>query len=153
MTIDTKRLRRLAEATPFDHQYVDVRKDELIALLDEVDKLRRRINAMAEVATHCPESPHHERACCSATSCSCWCHRQYTAGPPPDGRTVDEHLDELTQRKRPYKPDQKRVDEGDYIRAGGGAICDRCGFPYYDHAPVVGYEWLTRACDGRLLKL
>jgi hypothetical protein len=29
---------------------------------------------MCTCATHCPESPHHERACCSATRCACWCH-------------------------------------------------------------------------------
>ena len=55
--------------------------------------------------------------------------------------------------RRPSKPDAKRVDENDYVRAGGGAICDRCGFCYYDHPTVPGYEWLNRACDGRLLKL
>jgi hypothetical protein len=63
------------------------------------------------------------------------------------------HVVEPTGRRRPYKPDQKRVDAGDYVRASGLAICDGCGFPYFDHPPVVGFEWLQRACDGRLLKL
>jgi hypothetical protein len=57
------------------------------------------------------------------------------------------------ERLRPYKPDKKRVDAGDWIRASGLCICQVCGFEYYDHAPVVGYEWLQRLCDGRLVKL
>jgi hypothetical protein len=33
------------------------------------------------------------------------------------------------------------------------AICEVCGVCYFDHAPVQGFAWLVRACDGRLLKL
>jgi hypothetical protein len=65
----------------------------------------------------------------------------------------EEPLDAPRARWRPYKPDQLRVDAGDYTRASGDAICTRCNVPYYDHAPVVGFEFLRRACDGRLLKL
>ncbi len=56
-------------------------------------------------------------------------------------------------RKRPHKPDQVRVDRGDYVRASGISTCSICGCLYIEHAPVVGFEWLNRACDGRLLKL
>lgn len=59
----------------------------------------------------------------------------------------------MTERARPYKPDQIRVDRGDYVRASGLVLCEVCGVCYFDHPPVVGFEWLRRACDGRLLKL
>lgn len=40
---------------------------------------------MCTCASHCPESPHHERACCSATRCDCACHKQTSApGYPAD---------------------------------------------------------------------
>lgn len=32
-------------------------------------------------------------------------------------------------------------------------LCPVCGYKYYDHAPVIGYPWLNRLCDGRLVKL
>jgi len=60
-------------------------------------------------------------------------------------------MDEET--RRPYKPDIIRVDRGDYVRASGMVLCEICGVAYFDHAPVQGFEWLHRACDGRLLKL
>lgn len=60
---------------------------------------------------------------------------------------------EDTDRKRPYKPDMKRVDAGEWVRASGQVLCDKCNYPYADHVPVVGYEWLTRLCDGNLVKL
>jgi hypothetical protein len=57
------------------------------------------------------------------------------------------------QRKRPYKPDLIRVERGDYVRASHLMVCDGCGCMYIEHSPVVGYEWLNRLCDGRLVKL
>jgi hypothetical protein len=59
----------------------------------------------------------------------------------------------MEERRKPYKPDAKRVDENDYARAGGDTVCSRCGFAYYDHAPVVGFPWVQRLCDGRFVKL
>lgn len=53
---------------------------------------------------------------------------------------------------RPRKPDKARVDRGDWTRASGLVVCT-CGFPYADHDSVRGFEWLTRLCDGRLVKL
>lgn len=58
-----------------------------------------------------------------------------------------------TGKRRPNKVDQHRVDQGEIVRAGGDVACDHCGHLYYDHPAVVGFEWLRRACDGRLLKL
>lgn len=60
--------------------------------------------------------------------------------------------DELA-RRRPYKPDAIRVDRADWMRASGMSICEVCGVCYFDHAPVQGYEWLRRLCDGGLVKL
>lgn len=51
------------------------------------------------------------------------------------------------------KPDHKRINDGDYIRASGECVCATCQFPYRDHDTVPGARWLHRACDGRLLKL
>lgn len=62
-------------------------------------------------------------------------------------------LDRLLDERRPHKPDQIRVDRGDYVRAAGDTECKICGCLYYDHAPVVGYAWLHQLCDGRLVKL
>lgn len=59
---------------------------------------------------------------------------------------------EDSDRKRPYKPDLIRVERGDWSRASGMCLCDVCATAYFDHAPVTGYEWLTRLCDGRLVK-
>lgn len=54
---------------------------------------------------------------------------------------------------KPNKVDQKRVDDGDWYRAGGDAICEHCGFVYYDHPPVPHFLWLRRLCNGNLIKL
>lgn len=56
-------------------------------------------------------------------------------------------------RRRPYAPDQLRVDRGDWNRASGHCDCAVCGLNYFAHVPVLGFEWLTRLCDGRLVKL
>lgn len=57
------------------------------------------------------------------------------------------------ERRRPYKPDAMRVERGDWLRAGGAVICSVCGFEYRKHAPVVGFEWLNRLCNGMLVRL
>lgn len=54
---------------------------------------------------------------------------------------------------KPFKPDLIRVDRGDYVRASGEVVCEICGCKYWEHPTVHGFEWLHRACDGRLLKL
>lgn len=57
-------------------------------------------------------------------------------------------------RKRPYKPDEYRVEVmHDWNRASGDCICEVCGYKYYDHQPVPGYTWLRKLCDGDLVKL
>lgn len=55
--------------------------------------------------------------------------------------------------ERPFKPDRIRIDRGDWRRASGMCVCQICGCDYYDHPNVRGYEWLTRLCDGQLVKL
>jgi hypothetical protein len=69
-----------------------------------------------------------------------------------------EKLERITSQppaptRRPFKPDQHRVNRGDWRRASGLTICAICHFPFADHADVRGYEWLQRLCDGRLVKL
>ena len=57
------------------------------------------------------------------------------------------------ERRKPYRPDAKRIDAGDWTRASGQCVCDVCGCLYFEHAPVQGFEWMHRICDGRLVKL
>ena len=57
------------------------------------------------------------------------------------------------ERLRPYDPDRVRVENGDWFRAGGDCICEKCGYTYYQHAPVTGYRWLHKLCNGDLVKL
>ena len=54
---------------------------------------------------------------------------------------------------KPFRPDTIRVERGDYVRVSGDVECPVCGCEYWMHATVQGYEFLRRACDGRLLKL
>lgn len=56
-------------------------------------------------------------------------------------------------RRRPYRPDQIRVDRGDYRKASGRQLCGICGCDYNAHPDVRGYSWLTRLCNGSLVKL
>lgn len=32
-------------------------------------------NGICTCAMHCPQSPHHEYACCRSQTCDCWCHQ------------------------------------------------------------------------------
>jgi len=64
-----------------------------------------------------------------------------------------EHSLFPVEPRRPFKPDEIRVERGDWQRASGLCRCEICGCEYYAHANVRGYEWLNRLCDGRLVKL
>lgn len=48
------------------------------------------------------------------------------------------------------------VNPIDFVRVGGDVVCE-CGKLMYDHpmdGPYYqGFQWLHRACDGRLVKL
>ena len=35
-----------------------------------------RTEGMCACAVHCSNSPYHEKACCSETWCTCWCHAE-----------------------------------------------------------------------------
>jgi chromosome segregation ATPase len=56
-------------------------------------------------------------------------------------------------RSRPFRPDQKRMDRGDWSRASQYTVCEVCGCQFWEHATVQGYQWVHRICDGRLVKL
>lgn len=66
---------------------------------------------------------HNPRALdCSCASCRVAAPRvtkradgSYTAGPPPDGRSVDAHLDELASRPRGYNAENRT----DYVQSDG----------------------------------
>lgn len=67
--------------------------------------------------------------------------------------TVIDSIEGEEPRERPKKPDEKRVDAGDWMRASGDVKCRDCGFEYREHDTVRGYRWLHRLCSGRLVKL
>lgn len=59
---------------------------------------------------------------------------------------------------RPNAIDRHRVEDlGDWNRTGdvacAGAREAACGRLYHEHPVVLGFEWLRRLCDGRLVKL
>jgi predicted nuclease with TOPRIM domain len=64
---------------------------------------------------------------------------------------MDERLEHLSTK--PFRPDVKRMDAGDWTHASSICVCDACGYQYWEHAHVPGYEWVHRLCDGRLVKL
>lgn len=61
--------------------------------------------------------------------------------------------DLVPRRRKPYKPDAVRVEDGDWIRAAGDVLCKTCGYAYREHAPIVGFEWLHMLCNGKIVKL
>jgi hypothetical protein len=75
--------------------------------------------------------------------------------PEPDrvGGRMSCPLSSCPMEHRLYEPDEIRVERGDWHRASGLVECLVCGLPCYDHAPVTGFPWLHRICDGRLVKL
>lgn len=48
--------------------------------------------------------------------------------------------------------DKELIDAGDWMRAGGECVCT-CGYKYSQHDPVNGALWMTRLCNGKLVKL
>jgi hypothetical protein len=48
--------------------------------------------------------------------------------------------------------DAQRIKDGDVARVSGECVCSFCGKKYYDHPPVIGALWLTKLCDGLLVK-
>lgn len=55
--------------------------------------------------------------------------------------------------RKAFRPDTKRIDAGDWVRASNLSVCEVCGYQYWEHADVPGFEWIHRLCDGRLVKL
>lgn len=68
---------------------------------------------------------------------------------------AQDELEELKDdsNARPFRPDAKRIDAGDWTRACGQSVCDVCGYQYWEHATVQGFTWMHRLCDGRFIKL
>lgn len=69
----------------------------------------------------------------------CWMHavkqRRTEGGYPQDVLIIDGVV---------------YIDRG---RAGGGVVCDLCGKQFYDHPRVKELPFLTKLCDGTLVKL
>lgn len=67
--------------------------------------------------------------------------------------TLEEFLDEgIYDESRIPEKYLDKVQAGDWRRAGGGVVCDRCGLQYYDH-PNVPFAALTILCNGDLVHL
>ncbi len=49
--------------------------------------------------------------------------------------------------------DLKRLDDGNWFRAGGDCICQTCGKKYYDHPQLITQSWINKLCDESLVKL
>jgi hypothetical protein len=55
---------------------------------------------------------------------------------------------------RVYEPDRIRVEEMyDWRRGFSEDTCAVCDCTLKAHAPVPGYPWLVKLCDGELVKL
>jgi hypothetical protein len=53
-----------------------------------------------------------------------------------------------------YEPDRIRIEEQyDWRRGFSEDVCDICGCRFKAHQPVPDYGWLTKLCDGELVKL
>lgn len=48
---------------------------------------------------------------------------------------------------------ERRVIEGEYLRANGNCICSICQQEYKKHSILLKYSWLIILCDGQLVKL
>ncbi len=59
----------------------------------------------------------------------------------------------VLEQRKPFKADTIRVDRGEYERASHMCVCTTCGCKYIEHPHVPGYSWLTRVCNGSLVKL
>lgn len=64
-----------------------------------------------------------------------------------------EELEPAEEHAKPFRPDVKRMDRGDWIHSSSQCVCAVCGFQFWEHATVPGYMWMHRICDGRLVKL
>lgn len=64
-----------------------------------------------------------------------------------------EELEPAEEHAKPFRPDVKRINSGDWIRSSSQCVCDVCGYQYWEHATVPGFMWMHRICDGRLVKL
>lgn len=42
--------------------------------------------------------------------------------------------------------DKVKLEEGEWQRVGGDAVCDCCGLPWRAHPEVQGARWLRRGC-------
>uniref|UniRef100_A0AB74UM69 Uncharacterized protein n=1 Tax=Caulobacter phage BL57 TaxID=3348355 RepID=A0AB74UM69_9VIRU len=68
---------------------------------------------------------------------------------------------ELRQQHDEYGNAEHLLSDADYAvilagtwrRVSGDNLCGHCGKLYYDHPQVIGALWLTRICNGSLVKL
>ena len=90
------------------------------------------------MSVHCTQL----RICCAElASREAECEYEHVAEPAGGVRVEGIH-----------RIDRLRLDRGDMVRVGGDAVCEVCGFKYYDHPTIQGARFLQRACDGRLIK-
>lgn len=71
-----------------------------------------------------------------------------------------EYLEQLQKTPQELTEEESRRI-GEFYRAGGDCLCDKCGKKFYDHEPYMpsaktttgNYAWLRELCNGDLVKL
>jgi hypothetical protein len=127
----------------------------MVAALIEVAREFNYANRAIEIAEECDDCDAEDDLYCAEHA---WLRRElqaardalfaavYAIGQPTEPK----------RRKIPVTPKiHERLTNGDYLRAGGNAKCERCERTYIEHdvldTPNGG--WWAVACDGRILKL
>lgn len=62
-------------------------------------------------------------------------------------------LNNLFRGIKPSAEDLEKIENNEYERAGGECICDLCLKPYRKHLSFIDYNYLTRLCNGKIVKL
>lgn len=105
---------------------------------------------MCTCATHCPESPHHDRACCYQVRCECWCHDIFhpdTCTLPDPGNSSLKGVDRFLRRfyEHPSRPTFERT----VVLFGDTVYSWRCLQAIFDgthwHCGFVGTSDLSQS--------
>lgn len=115
-----------------------------MSVADQVGKLERRIERLESenerlddrLAQSEGEAEHYER--------------QLRHALDQIEQLEDDHA---AANAKPFRPDRKRIDAGDWTHAMSSCVCETCGYQFWEHPTVPGYAWMHRICDGRLVKL
>jgi hypothetical protein len=105
-----------------------------VPVSDQVANLERRVERLEA------ENDRLSDRLDSAEADACDFESKYEWAVDKIDRLESEHD---ADRRKPYRPDVKRMDAGDWTHASSICVCDACGYQYWEHAHVPGYEWYT----------